>query len=253
MLNKEKHHLNSEAASDSLIPQLTLDCVVLGFHDNQLKVLLLRWKDTQEWSLPGGPIHQKESVNAAAQRVLKERTRLDQIFLQQFHVFGEINRYCKREIQEKLQHVVDPELWYDRAVSIGFYALVDYSKVFPTADAFTDECRWWDLDEIPGLLFDHNHIIDVALQALRIQISWQPIGFNLLPEEFSLPELQSLYETILGRDLDPRNFQKKMLGLGILERTGNKRKGVAHKAPYLYRFNEQRYEQVLKEGDLIFK
>ncbi|QMU27507.1 NUDIX hydrolase [Adhaeribacter radiodurans] len=236
----------------SLIPQLTLDCIILGFHNNQLRVLLLRWKNTQEWSLPGGPVRQNESVNAAAQRILKERTGLDQIFLQQFHVFGEVERYNRAEIQEKLKLIFDPNLWYERAVSIGYYALVDYSSVTPTPDAYTDECQWWDIQDIPKLLFDHNHIIQVALQALRHQLSWQPIGYNLLPHEFTLPELQKLYETILDRKLDPRNFQRKLLGLGILERLPTRRKGGAHKSPYLYRFDKEKYEAGLKEGNLFF-
>lgn len=243
---------NKTKAAIRLVPQLTLDCIILGFHQGQLKVLLLRWKGTREWSLPGGPIQQDESVDAAAYRVLKERTCLDQIFLKQFHVFGELQRYDKSEIQEKLKHVIHPELWYERAISIGYYALVDYSKVSPTPDRYTDECRWWDIQDVPDLLFDHNHMIEVALQALRIELNLQPVGYNLLPDQFTMPELQRLYETILGKPLDPRNFYKKMMGLSILERLKERRKGGAHKSPYLYRFNPEQYEAVLKEGNLSF-
>ena len=238
--------------SDQIIPQLSLDCVILGFHDNQLKVLLLRWKSTREWSLPGGIIYQHESVDEAAYRALKQRTMLDNVYLQQFHVFGEADRYNRSEIQEKLKHLIDPDLWYQRAVSVGYYALVDYTHVAPTPDQYTDECQWWDIKDVPPLLFDHNHIIDVALKAVRIQLSWQPIGYNLLPEEFTMPELQRLYETILDRPLDPRNFYKKMLSLGILERTEKRRKGGAYKSPYLYKFNKEQYNAVLEEGKLIF-
>lgn len=239
-------------ASEQLIPQLTLDCVILGFLKDQLRVLLLRWKGTQEWSLPGGPVSQAESVDGAAYRVLKERTGLDQIFLQQFRVFGEVVRYDRQEIQEKLQHLIDPDKWYQRAVSIGYYALVDYSKVLPSPDEYTDECQWWNIQELPDLLFDHVHIIQEARKALRIQLSWQPLGHKLLPDQFTLPELQRLYETILGRALDPRNFQRKMLGLGILDRLPERRRGGAYKSPYLYQFNQERYEAVLKNGNLLF-
>jgi 8-oxo-dGTP diphosphatase len=234
------------------LSELTLDCVILGFHKDQLKVLLLRWKGTQEWSLPGGTIQRTESIDAAASRILQERTGLNDLFLQQFHLFGEVERYKREEVKEKLKHLVDPQKWFERAVSIGYYALVDYSRVTPSPDAFTDECRWWDLTEVPPLLFDHNHIIRLALQALRMQLSWQPIGYNLLPEEFTLPELQRLYETILGRSLDPRNFQRKILSLGIVERLATRRTGGAHKAPYLYRFNKEHYEAMLTEGNLSF-
>lgn len=241
-----------DESQSPLLPQLTLDCIILGFHEDQLRVLLLRWKGTQEWSLPGGPVRKNESVDAAAHRILKERTGLGHIFLQQFHVFGEVVRYDREEIKEKLKHVVPPEKWYERAVSIGYYALVDYSRVTPKPDAFTEECQWWDIKYVPQLLFDHNHIIAVALQALRIQLNWQPIGYNLLPEQFTMPELQRLYETIIGKPLDPRNFQRKILGLGIVERLEARRKGGAHKAPYLYKFNKSEYEAMLTEGNLSF-
>jgi 8-oxo-dGTP diphosphatase len=241
-----------QETSEPLVPQLTLDCVILGFHKGHLRVLLLRWKGTQEWSLPGGPVHQRESVDEAATRILRERTGLDHIYLQQFHVFGEVVRYSRREIQEKLKHMFAPDRWYERAISIGYYALVDYSKVSPSPDAYTDECQWWETKEIPRLLFDHNHIIKLALKALRIQLSWQPIGYNLLPDQFTMPELQRLYEAILGRSLDPRNFHKKMLGLGILERLPERRTGGAHKSPYLYTFIKEKYEAVLQDGNLSF-
>ncbi|MCC9137007.1 NUDIX domain-containing protein [Pontibacter silvestris] len=238
--------------SSPFLSELTLDCVILGFHEDQLKVLLLRWRGTQEWSLPGGPIRKEESVDQAACRILKERTGLKDIFLQQFQLFGDVERYNRNEIKEKLKHLVEPEKWFERAVSVGYYALVDYPKVAPTPDAFTEECQWWGIDEIPSLLFDHNHLIKIALESLRIQLSWQPIGYKLLPEQFTLPELQRLYETILGRTLDPRNFQRKMLGLGILYRLETRRKGGAHKAPYLYRFNKQHYKAMLTKGSLFF-
>ncbi|GAB3533991.1 NUDIX domain-containing protein [Pontibacter brevis] len=252
MPDKETPVTQTDGNQSPLLPQLTLDCIILGFHEDQLRVLLLRWKGTQEWSLPGGPVRKNESVDAAAYRILKERTGLEQLFLQQFHVFGEVVRYDREEIKNKLKHVVDPEKWYDRAVSVGYYALVDYSKVNPTPDIFTEECQWWDIKEIPQLLFDHNHIINTALRALRMQLSWQPIGYNLLPEQFTMPELQRLYETILGRTLDPRNFHRKIMGLGIVERLEARRKGGAHKAPYLYKFNRAQYEALLTEGNLSF-
>ena len=244
-------HTPANTASPYL-SELTLDCVILGFHKDQLRVLLLRWKGTQEWSLPGAPIRKTESVDQAAYRILQERTGLDNIFLQQFYLFGDTERYKRHELKEKLKHLVDPEKWFERAVSIGYYALVDYSKVTPSPDALTDECQWWDVNSLPELLFDHNLIVRMALRSLRMQLSWQPIGYNLLPEEFTLPELQRLYETILGHSLDPRNFQRKIISLGIVERLSTRRKGGAHKAPFLYRFNKERYHAILTEGNLSF-
>lgn len=251
-MEKEEQAISHPDAQPALIPQLTLDCVILGFHDGQLKVLLLRWKGTQEWSLPGGPIQQNEAIDDAAYRVLRERTCLEQIFLKQFHTFGKLPRYDLEVIKEKLKHIIDPDLWYERAVSIGYYALVDYSRVSPTPDQYTDECQWWDIDAIPNLLFDHNHIIELALKALRVELSLQPLGLKLLPEKFTMPELQRMYEIILGKTLDPRNFYKKIKGLGILTRLNERKKGGAHKAPYLYCFDKAAYEKRLKEGDLTF-
>ena len=137
----------------------------------------------------------------------------------------------------------------ERAVSIGYYALVEYSLVAPKTDLFTDECRWWDVTEIPDLLFDHNDIVSTALKTLRRQFDYQPIGFNLLPEKFTLIELQKLHETVLGHPLDRGNFQKKMLSYGFLERQEERKTGGAHKAPYLYRFDAEKYETYLRDNE----
>jgi 8-oxo-dGTP diphosphatase len=235
-----------------LIPNLTLDCVIFGFHDNSLKILLLKWKGTDLWSLPGGVIRQTESLDEAAIRVLKERTGMDKIFLRQFHTFGKVQRYDKKFIQEQLAHIIDPKLWYQRAISIGYYALVDYEEVFPNPDQLSDECRWWDLTEVPGLLFDHKEILEKAHHALRLELSFQPIGLNLLPEKFTMPDMMRMYEAILGKKIDPRNFQKKILNTGIVVRLNEVKRGVAHKSPFLYKFDKERYAEVLKEGGLFF-
>jgi len=221
--------------SEQCIHYLSIDGVVFGFHENQLKVLLLRWKGTDEWSLPGGFIRKVESVDVAAQRVVQERTGLNELYLQQFHVFGEANRYDQADTWKRTKLPVQDVNWSERTISIGYYALVDYSKVVPTPDFLTDECRWWPVEEVPGLLFDHNHIIAVALQSLRKQLDDQPLN-QLLPNTFTVPELQRLYETILGHSLDARNFYKKLIGSGTLERLSERRAGTPHKAPYLYRF-----------------
>ena len=247
---QEAHY--REAAA-TCMPGLSLDCVVFGFHENQLKVLLLRWKGTDEWSLPGGFILKTESIDDAAHRVLRERAGLDEIFLQQFHVFGEAVRYdAERNWQRMgLQLAPDPS-WPDRTITVGYYALVEYSEVTPTPDVLTEECRWWDVREVPDLLFDHGRIVEVALNTLRTQLSWQPVGYTLLPEKFTMPELQRLYETLLGQKLDPRNFYKKIAALGILERLDERRTGGAYKSPYLYRFQEEPYRQALEVGALGF-
>lgn len=231
------------------LPSVSIDCVIFGFHDGQLKVLLLRWKETEDWCLPGGRIKHGEDVDDAAHRSLRERTGLGEIFLQQFHTFGKVARYTHFSQQETMCKLGLPEEMgraiVNRDVSVGYYALVEFAHVTPTPDLFADECRWWDIDQIPPLLFDHNDMITLALKTLRRQLNYQPIGYNLLPDKFTMPDLQQLYETILGQPLDRRNFQKRMLGYGILERLDERKIGGAHKAPYLYRFDKEKYKQAL--------
>ncbi|WP_028526077.1 NUDIX hydrolase [Runella limosa] len=234
------------------LPTIALDLVIFGFHENQLKVLLLRWKGGDYWMLPGGRVYKKEDVDDAATRILRERTKLEMLFLQQFHVFGKLNRSSYFSAQETykllgIENLYSPDF---RDVSVGYYALVEYTKVNPVADNFSDECRWWSIDELPCLLFDHNDIIRVALKTLRRQLSYQPVGYNLLPEIFSMTDLQSLYETILGRQLDRRNFYKQMMTYGILELSESSPKIASRKTPYLYRFKKERYEQLLDDEEL---
>ncbi len=221
------------------LPHLSVDCVIFGFHDNQLKVLLLKWKGGQ-WCLPGGFIRHEESVDDAAQRILQERTGLTDIYLQQFYVFGN----PKREKDKKKS----PYWIGKRFISIGYYALVEFSKVEPQPDVFSEACEWFDIDEVPALIYDHHDIMLKALEALRLDLNDHPVGLNLLPKKFTMPELQRLYETILGEAIDRRNFQKYMLSLDILVRLEERKTGGAHKAPYLYQFDKKKYMQALKQG-----
>jgi ADP-ribose pyrophosphatase YjhB (NUDIX family) len=226
--------------------------VVFGFHEAQLKVLLLRMKKTSQWALPGGFVQEHESMELAASRILKQRTGLDDIFLQQFHVFSDPGR---SKINPGVPTVIEFGLgspdgsWFDqRFISVGFYALVEYSSVRPMADIFSDRCEWVSLEEMGPLMMDHRQILDKALETLRLQLVFQPVGFNLLPEKFSMPELQKLYETILGKELDRRNFKRKILAYNILIKLDEVKPGVAHKAPGLYKFNAENYQKALEEG-----
>ena len=247
---KELQRLIAEFKTNYL-SSVSIDCVIFGFHDGQMKVLLLRWKGTEEWCLPGGRIRHGENMGAAAYRNLQQRTGLSEVFLQQFHTFGDAARYSLQETLAKLDLPIEAgkEL-ISRDVSVGYYALVEFANVTPTPDFFTEECRWWDVSQVPTLLFDHNEMITLALKTLRRQLSYQPIGYNLLPDKFTMPDLQQLYETILGQSLDRRNFQKRMLGYGILERLEERKIGGAHKAPYLYRFDKEKYEKALNDESL---
>lgn len=236
---------------DNLLGHISLDCVVFGFHANQLKVLLVHMKYSGQWALPGGFVQSKESLETAAKRALQERTGLSNIFLKQFRVFSDPNRSSLNPAVKDLQESEGDEnlSWFNqRFISVGFYALVEFSKVDPKADIFSDKCEWKSLDEIGELMMDHNLILKNALKMLRVQLNFQPIGFNLMPALFTMPELQKLYETILGKKLDRRNFQRKILSYKILNKRGERKEGQANKAPFLYEFNLENYKQALENG-----
>lgn len=224
------------------LPSVSVDCVIFGFHENQLKVLLLEFKHTKAFSLPGGFVFKEESTDEAATRILWERTGVKDIYLEQFYTFGEQNR-GNWDVHKATMSTHGFELQADhwllqRFISIGYYALVDFSKVQPTPDIFSDLGDWYDIHQIPALILDHNLIIDKALETLRLMLDHKLVGFNLLSETFTMNELQSLYETILDKKLLRANFQRKMLSLGILERVEKKFSGKAHKPPYVYRINQ---------------
>jgi len=229
------------------LPNLSIDCVIFGFHENQLKVLLLEWHDSSQWCLPGGFILKGEDIDEAATKTLQMRTGLQKILLHQFHTFGNPDRE-----RGKHSHTIpsgEKKSWIlERFVTVGYWALVEYSKVNPSPDAFSKSCQWWEIDKVPKLILDHNLILKKALESLRLQLNGFPVGSNLLPPKFTMPELQSLYETILNTKLDRRNFQKKILALDIITRLDERKEGGAHKAPYLYKFDKKKYQTALKKG-----
>ncbi|MVM36630.1 NUDIX domain-containing protein [Spirosoma sp. HMF3257] len=235
------------------LPHLSIDPVIFGYHDQQLKILLLNWKGLNGWGLPGGFIQRREPLSQAAHRILQERTGLENVFLQQFHTFGDspyrLQERNPREFFEKYGVDMGEDNWlFERTLSVGYFALVDYSKVNVRTDFFTQNYQWCDVKEIPSLLFDHNEAVDKALATLRLQIYHQPIGYKLLPEKFTLPEIHTLYETILGKELDPRNFAKKLVALGLIKKLAEQRAIGPHRSPYLYQFEKETYEDALKQG-----
>ncbi|HEX8022562.1 NUDIX hydrolase [Mucilaginibacter sp.] len=239
-MNKEFEQQESNISGEGFLPGLAIDTVIFGFHDSQLKVLLLAYKNSSLYALPGGFIYDNEDVNQAARRVLESRTALSDIYLEQFYVFGDYSRYDPAPLKTIMLargYTPPANHWLlKRFVSIGYYALVDFTKAVPAPDEISDSCNWYSLDELPVLMQDHRQIIDKALQTLQNNLDQKLIGFNLLTDEFTMGDLQSLYETILNKKLLRAAFQRKMLGLGILERIAKKWTGGAHKAPYLYKF-----------------
>lgn len=236
---------NSKKAYEMYVPHISVDTVIFGFNGDQLKVLLLKMKFNHQYFLPGGYMKKEENLESAAIRILRERTQLDKIFLQEFAVFSELNRS-----EEAFKDFPD-DLWHKkRFISVGYYALVNHKDVSPIGDELSESCDWIILDELESqnITMDHKQIIEKALNTLREQISYKPIGLNLLPEKFTLSELQKLYEAILGRTLNRGNFYRKIKNIGILKKLDEKRKGGAHKAPDLYTFDQENYFKILENG-----
>lgn len=233
-------------------PGLSIDCVIFGFHDNQLKVLLIKIPHSDNWSLPGGFIPIDQDIDTAAVTVLNERTGVEGIFLRQFATFGKLKRndqHFGKEVLEYLKIEEEKGKWLtQRFVTIGYYALVDFLKTIPKSVNKNEIIEWIDHKEVPNLILDHKEILDKALDTLRIELNLMPIGYNLLPEKFTIPELQKLYETILDKTLDRRNFLRKITNIGILTKLDEKKSNVAHKAPNLYSFDKEKYDEVLKNG-----
>jgi ADP-ribose pyrophosphatase YjhB (NUDIX family) len=217
-------------------PALTVDCVVFGLDDEDLKVLLVQ-RDLPpfkgQWALPGGFVRMDEGVDDAARRELREETglTLNDLYLEQLYTFGEVNR--------------DPR---GRVVSVAHYALVNLADHRVQAATDAREAAWFSVSDTPSLAFDHDTILAAALERLKGKVRYQPIGFELLPPKFTLSQLQRLYETVLERPLDKRNFRKKILSMGVLVETDEVQQDVAHRAARLYRFDEDKYRRLKKKG-----
>ncbi|QQQ28678.1 NUDIX hydrolase [Chryseobacterium indoltheticum] len=235
----------SEEAKDLFLPHLSADPVVFGFDQSELKVLLLQMTYRKQWLLPGGYVKKEEDLDDAAKRVLKERAGISDVYLEEFAVFG------KNKRSEVYFEDFDESLWQkQRFVSIGYYALYNPDNANLVVDELSDKCEWVYLSQLKeiDLAMDHREIIEKALLTLRERISYKPIGYNLLPEKFTLSELQKLYETILGKELNRGNFYRKIKNLGILRKLDEQRRGGAHKSPDLYSFDEENYKKALENG-----
>lgn len=213
---------------------LSIDCAVFGLYQGRLRVLVVKYGQgprTGEWALPGGWVHVAESLDDAAVRHLRDLTGLEHKYLEQLRAFGQLDRV--------------PDA---RIVTIAYYALVrpeDYELVIGRT---TSDVQWVDVNEPLKLIYDHNQILDCALKSLRHKVRHEPIGFNLLPQKFTLLQLQELYEAILNVKLDKPNFRRKMAKMKLLVPCGEKQQHVAHRAAELYRFDEEIYQRLCEQG-----
>lgn len=230
--------------ANDFLSHIAYDSVIFGFSGERLKILIMEYHNTGWYALPGGFVKQDENLNDAVKRGLKERTGLDKIYLEQFYTFGDRSRHVPEVMETILKangYSVEEYRWLlDRFISIAYYALINYEEVEPQPDALSDSMGWYAIDELPRLILDHNQIVEKALETLRDNLERKLVGVNLLPEKFTMKELQKVYEAILGKKLRRTTFQRRMLSLGILERHEKRFNGKAHKAPYLYSFNMKR-------------
>lgn len=220
---------------------VALDGIIFGFDRVNLKLLLIKRDFEPEkgsWSLMGGFLRADESLDEAASRILTKLTGLKNIYLEQLHGFGEVNR--------------DP---VERTVSIAYYSLINIHK-HDKELVKKYSAKWFPINDLPELIFDHNEMVEAAKKRLRYKAARQPVGFNLLPEKFTLPELQQLYEAIYETRLDKRNFRRRILSMGVLEKTDEKQKGFSKKGAYLYQFDKAAYEKLVSpvnSSTMMFK
>ncbi len=235
------------ALSEKIHPGFSIDCVIITFHENKLKILLNKLTLNDKWMLPGGFIYKEEDIEDAAYRILKDRTSLSNIYLEQFHTFGACNRTNPEE-SEKLyarygMENIDMKHQYTRFISTGYFALVKYEKVVIRKKE-EDVCQWFNIDEIPSLYADHNQIIEKALQNIRLKLEYLPIGFEMLPEKFTIAELRKIHEGILGIELDRRNFQKKMLSSELIIKLDERKETGSYPPPFLFSFNKKKIKEL---------
>ena len=215
-------------------PALTVDCVVFGLDENDLKVLLIERgiePFAGKWALPGGFVSPEESLEDAAIRELREETGVENVFLEQLYTVGDVKR--------------DPRA---RVVTVAYYALVNLQEHAVEAATDANNAAWFELEDLPELAFDHNMILEMALKRLQSKIRYEPIGFELLPKKFTLTQLQQLYEKIIGNELDKRNFRKKLQKMGVLVALDEIQKDVAHRAARYYSFDEEQYKEKKEKG-----
>lgn len=226
---------------DKYVPGVTISCVAFCFESGSLKLLLCKPKGETEWVLPGGLIAQDEDADQAARRILKDKIGVKRPFMNQFHFFGDKDRTDVAGIQE------GNESTYPRLINLAYYSLVKNEEI-KQVGSNEDEITWFRLGDCSCIHVDHKEIIDTCIFSIRRQVGFLPIGYGLLPEKFTMPELRVIYETILERSIDRRNFQRKILSVGYVKPLHETRKIGGHKSPNLYKFDKKKCEEAVRLG-----
>ena len=227
----------SRNGSDFEHPLVTVDLIIFTVRDRELKLLLIKRGDPPfegMWALPGGFVRASESLEVSARRELEEETGVSDIFLEQLFTFGEPDR--------------DPRA---RVITVAYFAIIASDQRVLRASADAADARWFSVAELPKLAFDHERIVEYAIERLRNKLEYTTVGFQLLPAEFTLSELQHIYEVILGKQLDKRNFRKKILSLDVIQETGRTKMDGVHRPARLYRFSEARFMKLRDKGILF--
>lgn len=236
----------------NIVPNISVDCVIFGFDFKQLNVLLVERKldDPQsgktlidDWTLTGYHIYEDENFDTAAARILKKLSGLDNIYLEQFYAFGAIDRVNSEKDQLWLNHQL--EGFSRRIITVAYYSLIDNTSV--SLSLKERNVQWFPVNELPEMGFDHRQILEKALEKLRAKLRSEPIGFELLPEKFTISQLQRLYEEVLGTTYDRRNFRKKVLQMKYIVPLDEKQQGVRHKPARLFSFDRGIYENTLTD------
>lgn len=213
---------------------IAVDCIIFGVQDNNLMLLIFKREVEPlagEWSLLGSFVRQNEAVSSAAERILTELTGLTDVYMEQLHCFGDLDRDTG-----------------GRVISVAYWSLIKVDQNHLEFNVENHEAKWVSIDEIPELILDHTDMVNMAINHLRERAKFHPIGFELIPEEFTLPQLLKVYEAIFSRKIDDRNFRKKLLNSDLLIRLPKKDKSTSKKGSYLYKFNEETYKKLQKDG-----
>ena len=232
----KKYYLseNNLPFSDFFQFGLSVDCVVFGYNQGKIQVLLIERNAEPfkgSWALPGDLVSLDLDLKEAANSVLYSLTGLKSVFLEQFHTFGKVNRHPA-----------------GRVATVGYYALINGDKYHPIASSWAKSTSWFDINNLPELAFDHEQILEYGIKTIKRRVRYKPVGFELLPKKFTLRELQDLYEAFLGYKLDKPNFRKKILSMDLLVQLDELQENVAHRTAKLFKFDENRYVELKKRG-----